>query len=153
MLRATSRDFVDLIEWACHQVGLAYNGKLNPRQPALRIAFFPLLCFLGCLPVTFSYFVATSISSVASLTSAYLMYMQFRIPRPDLPPCIAEYFIHIFLFLVLTIRWAPLWKNQQYRPCTVSSNKPPRNATRRKVAESVERDTERRRERIRVERL
>ena len=28
-------------------MGLAYNGKLNPRQPALRIAFFPLLCFLG----------------------------------------------------------------------------------------------------------
>jgi hypothetical protein len=44
---AEDRDFLELLQWVCDRVGVAYNDKLNPHQPAFRITFFPLLCFLG----------------------------------------------------------------------------------------------------------
>ena len=60
----------------------------------------------GCLPITLSYFVATFFSSVSSLVSAYLLYMQFQVHNQICLPCVAGYFIHMLLFLVFTLRWA-----------------------------------------------
>lgn len=59
----------------------------------------------GCVPLSISYFLATLLSSVASMISAYLLYMQFQVHNKICLPCLAIYFIHVLLFLVLTLRW------------------------------------------------
>lgn len=60
----------------------------------------------GCLPLTFSYFLATFLSSVGSMVAAYLLYMQFQVHDQICLPCTAICLLHVLLFLVLTIRWA-----------------------------------------------
>lgn len=59
----------------------------------------------GCIPLTVSYFLATLLSSAASMTSAYLLYMQFQVHDKICLPCLAIYFLHVVLFFVLTLRW------------------------------------------------
>ena len=59
----------------------------------------------GCVPITFFYFVASLLSSVSTLVSAYLLYFQFKVHDQICLPCIAYYFIHMLLFFVLAIRW------------------------------------------------
>jgi hypothetical protein len=39
------------------------------------------------------------------LVSAYLLYLQFQVHNQICLPCTAGYFIHMLLFLVLTLRW------------------------------------------------
>lgn len=39
------------------------------------------------------------------MTSAYLLYLQFQVHNKICLPCLAIYFLHVLLFLVLTLRW------------------------------------------------
>lgn len=73
---------------------------------------------VGCLPFSATYFLANLLASVSSLTCAYLLYMLFQVHNKICLPCTAICFLHLFLFLVLTLRWSN-------RPANVSLKKIP----------------------------
>ena len=60
----------------------------------------------GCVPLVVTSFLATAVSSICSLVAAYLLYMQFYVHNQICLPCTASYFLHLTLFVVLSLRWS-----------------------------------------------
>ena len=87
----------------------------------------PPLPFAGCLPFTPARFLATLLISASSILSAFLLYELYYVVNQICLPCIGIYFLHLLLFVVLTMRWggANSPDKREARPSTKPSRRDP----------------------------
>lgn len=78
------------------------------------------------------------------MTSAYLLYMQFQVHNQICLPCLAIYFLHVVLFLVLTLRWTYSGSVETARPQPSQSSKDSQKSSKQ-TNDNVKGDTDKER--------